>query len=92
MDCDETVHHPMGATQGSLDEDSILQTDHHKRPIEFSCRILKTTLHHKKQVTLDIDATEIIANKAGAQWTYKKNQLLLQQVLTALRRIEPPPI
>jgi len=36
-------------------------------------RILKTTLHNKKAVTLDIDATEIISHKAQAQWTYKKN-------------------
>lgn len=37
-------------------------------------RILQTTLHHKREVTLDIDATEIIAGKADAKWTYKKNQ------------------
>lgn len=37
-------------------------------------RLLKTTLHTKKQVTLEIDATEVIANKADAQWTYKKNR------------------
>jgi len=30
-------------------------------------------LHHKKQVTLDIDATEVIANKADAKWAYKKH-------------------
>ena len=37
-------------------------------------RVLKTALHNKKQVTLDIDATEVVANKADAQWTYKKNK------------------
>lgn len=37
-------------------------------------RILKTALHHYKGITLDIDATEIISQKADAQWTYKKNQ------------------
>ena len=37
-------------------------------------RILKTSLHHKRAVTLDIDATEVIANKSEAQWTYKKNR------------------
>ena len=36
-------------------------------------RLLETTLHHKKHVTLDIDATEVIANKKEAQWTYKKH-------------------
>lgn len=36
--------------------------------------ILKTTLHHCKKITLDIDATEIIAHKSSAQWTYKKNK------------------
>jgi len=37
-------------------------------------RILQTTLHRKKDVTLDIDASEVIANKSEAQWTYKKNR------------------
>lgn len=37
-------------------------------------RLLQTTLHHKRAVTLDIDATEIIAGKADAKWSYKKNQ------------------
>ncbi len=36
--------------------------------------ILKATLHKRKGITLDIDATEVIANKADAQWTYKKNK------------------
>lgn len=37
-------------------------------------RILAAALQRKKSITLDIDATEIIANKRGAQWTYKKNR------------------
>ena len=37
-------------------------------------RVLKTALHRCKGITLDIDATEIISQKADAQWTYKKNQ------------------
>jgi hypothetical protein len=41
---------------------------------EVNKTILKTTLHHCKKVTLDIDATEIIAHKTSAQWTYKKNK------------------
>jgi len=36
--------------------------------------VLKAALHHCKKVTLDIDATEIIAHKTSAQWTYKKNK------------------
>ena len=36
--------------------------------------VLKAALHRKKGITLDIDATEIISHKAGAQWTYNKNQ------------------
>jgi len=36
--------------------------------------ILQSALHQRKAVTLDIDATEIISNKADAQWTYKKNK------------------
>ncbi|KAF3980339.1 MAG: transposase [Methylococcales symbiont of Iophon sp. n. MRB-2018] len=36
--------------------------------------VLKAALHHCKEITLDIDATEIISHKADAQWTYNKNQ------------------
>ena len=36
--------------------------------------VLKAALHRCKGITLDIDATEVIANKADAQWTYKKNK------------------
>jgi hypothetical protein len=36
--------------------------------------ILKAALHKRKGITLDIDATEIIANKKEAKWTYKKNK------------------
>lgn len=35
---------------------------------------LKAALHHCKAVTLDIDATEIIAHKSSAKWTYKNNK------------------
>ena len=35
---------------------------------------LSAALHTCKGVTLDIDATEIIANKTSAQWTYKSNK------------------
>ena len=41
---------------------------------EVNKAVLKTTLHQRKGITLDIDATEVIANKADAQWTYKKNK------------------
>jgi len=41
---------------------------------EVNKAILKVALHRCKGVTLDIDATEIIANKVDAQWTYKKNK------------------
>ncbi|MBA5247913.1 MAG: hypothetical protein FE834_00020 [Gammaproteobacteria bacterium] len=32
--------------------------------------LLSAALHNRKNITLDIDATEVIANKANAQWTY----------------------
>ena len=50
--------------------------DHQSVPAwrEVNKAILKAALHHRKGVTLDIDATEIIAHKADAQWTYKKNK------------------
>ncbi len=41
---------------------------------EVNKAVLKAALHQRKGITLDIDATEVIANKADAQWTYKKNK------------------
>lgn len=35
---------------------------------------LSASLHNLKQVTLDIDASEVIANKKDAHWTYKNNK------------------
>ena len=42
--------------------------------------VLQSALHRCKAVTLDIDATEVIANKADAQWTYKKNKGFMPMV------------
>jgi len=36
--------------------------------------VLQATLHARKAITLDIDATEIIASKADSHWTYKNNR------------------
>ena len=36
--------------------------------------ILKATLNQCKYITLDIDATEVIANKTDTQWTYNNNK------------------
>ena len=36
--------------------------------------LLKSSLHNRKAITLDIDASEVVANKSDAQWTYKKNK------------------
>lgn len=41
---------------------------------EVNKLLLKSALHNCKRVTLDIDATEIVASKAEAKWTYKSNQ------------------
>ena len=35
--------------------------------VKVNQALLQSTLHHCKRVTLDIDATEIVANKANAQ-------------------------
>ncbi len=39
---------------------------------EVNKTLLGATLHNYKNITLDIDASEVIANKADAQWSYKK--------------------
>ena len=36
--------------------------------------LLKAALHHVKKITLDIDATEVVADKTSAAWTYNKNK------------------
>ena len=42
--------------------------------------LLQAALHRCKQVTLDIDATEIVAHKAEAAWTYNKNKGFMPMV------------
>lgn len=42
--------------------------------------VLQSALHRCKEVTLDIDATEIIADKSSAQWTYNKNKGFMPMV------------
>ncbi len=42
--------------------------------------LLSSALHRCKEVTLDIDATEIVAHKAEAQWTYNKNRGFMPMV------------
>ena len=42
--------------------------------------VLQSALHRCTQVTLDIDATEIVSHKADAQWTYNKNQGFMPMV------------
>lgn len=41
---------------------------------EVNKSILKSALHNRKGITLDIDATEIVTAKSDAKWTYNKNQ------------------
>ena len=42
--------------------------------VKVNKALLKVALHRCKKVTLDLDATEIVAHKAGARWTYNKNK------------------
>jgi len=48
--------------------------------VKVNKALLQTALHHCKKVTLDIDATEIVAHKAEAQWTYNKNKGFMPMV------------
>lgn len=41
---------------------------------ELNKVILKSALHTRKGVTLDIDATEIVSSKSESKWTYNKNR------------------
>ncbi len=48
--------------------------------VKVNKALLQSALHRFKKVTLDIDATEIVAHKAEAQWTYRKNRGFMPMV------------
>jgi hypothetical protein len=48
--------------------------------VKVNRAVLQSALHRCKKITLDIDATEIIADKADAQWTYNKNKGFMPMV------------
>ncbi len=48
--------------------------------VKVNKALLQSALHRCKKVTLDIDATEIIAHKADAKWTYNKNKGFMPMV------------
>ena len=48
--------------------------------VKVNRALLQSALHHCKKVTLDIDATEIVAHKADAKWTYNKNKYFMPMV------------
>jgi len=48
--------------------------------VKVNQALLQSALHQCKKVTLDIDATEIVAHKADAQWTYNKNKGFMPMV------------
>ena len=48
--------------------------------VKVNQALLQSALHRCKQVTLDIDATEIVADKADAAWTYNKNKGFMPMV------------
>ncbi|CAC9515002.1 hypothetical protein [uncultured Gammaproteobacteria bacterium] len=50
--------------------------------------VLKATLNHCKNITLDIDASEVIANKANAQWTYKKHKGYMPMIGHKCKQVE----
>ena len=48
--------------------------------VKVNRALLQSALHRRKKVTLDIDATEIVAHKADARWTYNKNKGFMPMV------------
>jgi len=48
--------------------------------VKVNQALLQSALHRRKTVTLDIDATEIVAHKADAAWTYNKNKGFMPMV------------
>ena len=52
----------------------------HAAWVKVNKAVLKAALHRCKKVTLDIDATEIVAHKVQAQWTYNKRKGFMPMV------------
>ncbi len=48
--------------------------------VKVNQALLRAALHRCKRVTLDIDATEIVADKADAEWPYNKNKGFMPRV------------
>jgi hypothetical protein len=48
--------------------------------VKVNQAVLQSALRRCKKVTLDIDATEIVAHKADAKWTYNKNKGFMPMV------------
>ncbi len=48
--------------------------------VKVNKALLQSVLHRCKKLTLDIDATEIVANKTDAEWTYNKNKGFMPMV------------
>ena len=48
--------------------------------VKVNRALLQSALHRRKKVTVDIDATEIVAHKADARWTYNKNKGFMPMV------------
>jgi len=48
--------------------------------VKVNKALLQSALHRCKKVTLDIDATEIVAHKANAQWTYNQHKGFMPMV------------
>ena len=48
--------------------------------VEVNQAVLQSALHRCKKITRDIDATEIVAHKADAQWTYNSHKGFMPMV------------
>ena len=73
-------HIPHATTLGGWLHKMGSQTTSHRAWKRVNKSVLKATLHNCKGVTLDVDATEIIANKKSGEWTYKKNKGFMPMV------------
>ena len=71
---------PQASTLGAWLRKMGDQKDSFSALEEVNKVLLKSALHKRKAITLDIDATEIISNKADAQWTYKSNKGFMPMV------------
>lgn len=84
---DEALRHVLGLSRlpsATTLGDWLRRTGSHSRVgdawVSVNRALLQSALHRCERVTLDIDATQVVANKSSADWTYRKTKGFMPMV------------